>query len=100
MESIFVRNVGWLSPVYTAFISQNIALFSHRCENLKSKVPEGSEENTENISQNSRSPDRDSNHKIPEYEAGRGVRFNHVKIQLREHVLDSRFSSRQLSSEM
>jgi hypothetical protein len=48
MESIFLRNVGWLSPVYMEFISQSIAVFSHGCENLKSNVPEGTEENTEN----------------------------------------------------
>jgi regulator of replication initiation timing len=81
MQSIFLRNVGWLSPVYTTFISQNIELFRHRCENLKSNVPEGTEENTKISVSTASLRGRDSGHKIPEYKAGREVPVNHVKIK-------------------
>jgi hypothetical protein len=33
---IFLRNVGWLSTDYMAFISEDRTLYNHRCENLRS----------------------------------------------------------------
>jgi hypothetical protein len=35
---VFLRNVGWLSTDYTAYIPEDITLHDHRCENLRSYI--------------------------------------------------------------
>lgn len=93
MESMFFRHVGWLSPVNTAFISPKVALFIViaviTCSTLLKELRQATK-----ISHNSRSSERDSNQEIPEYEAGRDILFNHIKIKLKRRVLNLRFSSR------